>query len=157
MIFGPLSESAGVQNGTQNRPSGAKRNQKSIYETQLCTTRSRIHSRIAFGALLGTILVDLGWNFDEMLMKSDINFRDFLLHFSRNFSQFLSKQTSRTSRNLQKHDPSANGALAAQPPPTTCTLQTARSCNKRQITKIGGGGSRAAWRIQIGLQPGKVR
>ena len=68
-----------------NRPNGAKNLPISSLRSRFCANLEPTASRIAFATLLRTILVDFGWNFDEMLMVSDTIFRDSLLHFSRNF------------------------------------------------------------------------
>ena len=38
-----------------------------------------------------------------------------------------------------------------------CNLRNAISCTKRRSSKMGGGGNRAAWRIQIRSGPGGAR
>ena len=149
MIFGPLSESAGVQNGAQNRPSGAK---MPIQKLRGCSQKrswNRLASRIVFGALLAPTLVDFGWNFDEMSMKVCIIFRDLLLHFSRIFlptpaqANFQNKQKPAETRPLSKRSVGSTPVNHNLQPPKRQQLQQTPSY------KIGGGGTRAAWRIQI--------
>ena len=79
----PLAPS-GVQNGAQNHPSGdhmmTKCNPRSSDGAPKYCSWNRLDPKVAFGALLGIILVDMGWIFDDfwMILASVwLNFRQF--------------------------------------------------------------------------------
>ena len=59
MIWEPLTPS-GAQNGAQDRPMLPKGDPKGCGLVTFWVSQNRLASKIAFGALLGTILVDFG-------------------------------------------------------------------------------------------------
>ena len=104
LFFGPPLGSAGVRNGAPNRPNGAKKAKKSEFRNHTFAVLKPTCFQDRFGSAPGC---HVGRFWMEFWWKSD----EFRHHFSRFpaaisrafFSQLLSKQTARTSRNLQKY------------------------------------------------------
>ena len=143
--------SAGAQNGTQNRASDSKWLPKNSDVAPKERSWNRVASRIALGAFLAPILVDFGWNFDEIL-KILVSFSEISC---RTFCRSLNgEQPHRTIKNCREPSEISTAKLHCRnlafcKMPATAT----NACTKTPSYKMGGGGARAAWRIRIRRPP----
>jgi len=93
-------------------------------------------------------LVDLGWILNEfisMLALIITNFKAFRIYFAIRLADCQHRIDSKHQEYTIPQIKNADTKTMID----NCNLQNAISCNKRRSLKTGGGGNRAAWRIQI--------